>query len=99
MSQRKQKNAWKRKFRNKAWVARFLTKALDKDEPAELQGALFDVVQSRGGIEAVAKKAGLVEWRLRLMLWDEEEAAKLMRMETLARALGLRLVMLPAGKK
>jgi DNA-binding phage protein len=79
-------------------AARYLTKMLTEDEPANVQGALNDVVRAQGGVRATAKRAGLAEWRLRLMLWDEEEALKLVRLAGLMKALGLRLTARPEGK-
>ena len=51
-----------------------------------------DVIRVRGGYHAVASKSGLREWRLKLILLDEEEAWKLIRLAKLLKGMGLRLV-------
>jgi DNA-binding phage protein len=68
---------------------------LQEDEPANLQGALADVVRAQGGLGKVAARVKMSEWRLRLMLWDQEEAWKLVRLMGLMKALGLRLTARP----
>ncbi len=80
------------KLKDQGHAARYLTKALEYGDPANLQGALLDVIQARGGYHVVASKSGLSEWRLKLMLWDEEESWKLIRLAKLLKGMGLRLV-------
>ena len=87
-----------RRLKDPKGAARYLTRMLADDEPANVQGALHDVVRARGGTKVVATRAGVSEWRLRLMLWDQEEALKLVRLAGLMKALGLRLVTQPARK-
>ena len=72
-------------------AGRYLTRALNQEEPAELQGRLLDVVHAHGGFGRAAKKAALSEWRMRLVLWDEEEARKILRLCAILRGFGLRL--------
>ncbi|HEV2354648.1 MAG TPA: hypothetical protein VGR89_10410 [Puia sp.] len=73
-------------------AARYLTRALEYGDPANLQGGLLDVIRARGGYHVVAAKSGLSEWRLKLILWDEEESWKLIRLEKLLNGMDLRLV-------
>jgi hypothetical protein len=40
----------------------------------------------------VAARSGMSEWRLKLILWDDEEAWKLLRFYKLLKGMGLRLV-------
>lgn len=73
-------------------AARYLTRALEKGDPANLQGALLDVIKARGGYHRVAAASGMSEWRLKLILWDDEECWKLIRLYKLLQGMGLRLV-------
>ena len=73
-------------------AARHLTKALEQGDPANLQGALLDVIRAKGGYHVVASRSGMSEWRLKLILWDDEECWKLLRFWKLLNGMGLRLV-------
>jgi DNA-binding phage protein len=81
-----------KKLEDPGHAARYLTKALEKGDPANLQGGLLDVIRARGGYHRVASRSELSEWRLKLMLWDEEESWKLIRLTKLLKGMGLRLV-------
>jgi DNA-binding phage protein len=81
-----------KKLKDPGHAARYLTKALEVGDPANLQGALLDVIRAQGGYHQVAARAGVSEWRLKLMLWDEEECWKLIRLAKLLAGMGLRLV-------
>jgi DNA-binding phage protein len=81
-----------KKLEDPGHAARYLTKALEYGDPANLQCGLLDVIRARGGYQTVASKSGLSEWRLKLMLWDEEESWKLIRLTKLLKGMGLRLV-------
>ena len=87
-----------KRLKNPKGAARYLGRMLAQDEPAEVQGALSDLVRAQGGVRATAKRAGLAEWRLRLMLWDEEEGRRLVRLAALVRAFGVRLTAKPERK-
>ena len=80
-------------------AAQHLTRALEKGDPANLQGALLDVIKARGGYHRVASRSGMSEWRLKLMLWDEEESWKLIRLGKLLNGMGLRLAVRPDDKR
>jgi len=80
------------KLKDPGHAARYLTKALEAGDPANLQGALLDVIQAQGGYHVVAAQGGLSEWRLKLMLWDDEEVYKLIRLAKLLKGMGMRLV-------
>ena len=80
------------KLKDSKETARYLTKALEQGDPANLQGALLDVIRARGGYHVVAARSGMSEWRLKLILWDDEEAWKLLRFYKLLKGMGLRLV-------
>jgi len=85
-------------------AARYLTAGLagfypDTDDASELMGRLADIVQARGGITTVSRKALINPLRLRLILTDYEEALRLLRLNGLLRALGLRLTIQPDTKK
>lgn len=73
-------------------AARYLTKALQQGDPANLQGALLDVIKARGGYHRVAAASGMSEWRLKLILWDDEECWKLLRLYKLLNGMGLTLL-------
>jgi DNA-binding phage protein len=79
-------------------AARYLTKALEKGDPVNLQGALLDVIRAKGGYHRVASRSGMSEWRLKLILWDDEEAWKLLRFYKLLNGMGLRLAVRPDDK-
>ena len=81
-----------KKLKDPGHAARYLTKALEVGDPANLQGALLDVIRAQGGYQQVAARSQLSEWRLKLMLWDEEECWKLIRLAKLLAGMGLRLV-------
>jgi DNA-binding phage protein len=99
MSQRKRKSAWIRKFKNKAYAANFLTKALEISEPENLQFILLDVVKANGGYRQVADENGMNEWGLKLMLWNEEEYWKFLRLARLLKSMGLEITLTPTEKK
>jgi DNA-binding phage protein len=80
-------------------AARHLTRALEKGDPVNLQGALLDVIRARGGYHRVASRSGMSEWRLKLILWDEEECWKLIRLGKLLNGMGLRLAVRPDDKR
>lgn len=80
------------RLKDPARAARHLNKALEVGDPANLQGALLDVIRARGGYHQVAAQAQMSEWRLKLILWDDEEAYKLIRLYRLLNGMGLRLV-------
>jgi len=86
------KRVWKRRLRNRKWAGRHLTRALNQSEPEEVQGALYDVIKAQGTLEKVAAKSGLSEWRIKLMLYDDEEAWKLVRLASVLWGMGLKLV-------
>jgi DNA-binding phage protein len=88
-----------KKLKDPGHAGRYLTKALEVGDPANLQGALLDVIRARGGYHRVAAKAGVSEWRLKLMLWDEEECWKLIRLAKLLAGMGLRLVIVAVQTK
>ena len=79
-------------------AARYLTRALEKGDPVNLQGALLDVIRARGGYHKVAAASGMSEWRLKLILWDDEECWKLIRLGKLLNGMGLRLAVRPDDK-
>jgi DNA-binding phage protein len=81
----------KRKFRDKEWVARYLTQALEKGDPINLQCALLDVITAQGGYRQVATKCGLSEWQLKLMLWDEGEFYRIIRLARLFEGVGVNI--------
>ena len=87
-----------KRLKNPKGAARYLGRMLQDDEAANVQGALSDLVTAHGGVKATAKRAGLVEWRVRLMLWDEEEGRRLVRLAALVRAFGVRLTAKPERK-
>lgn len=80
-------------------AARYLTKALEQGDSANLQGTLLDVIRARGGYHVVASASGMSEWRLKLILWDDEECWKLIRLGKLLNGMGLRLAVRPDDKK
>lgn len=80
------------RLKDPARAARHLNKAFEVGDPANLQGAMLDVIRSRGGYHVVAAQAQMSEWRLKLILWDDEEAWKLLRFHKLLAGMGLRLV-------
>lgn len=80
-------------------AARYLTKALQQGDPANLQGALLDVIKARGGYHKVAAASGMSEWRLKLILWDDEECWKLLRFGKLLEGMGLVLAVRLGGKR
>jgi DNA-binding phage protein len=84
-----------KKLKNNQIKGRYLTQALLKDEPEEIQLMFQDVIRASGGILKVSRKAGVSEWRLRLMLQDSEEGWKLKRLQEVCQAIGLQLVVLP----
>lgn len=86
------------RLKDPARAARHLSKALEVGDPANLQGALLDVIRARGGYHKVAAASGMSEWRLKLILWDDEECWKLIRLYKLVAGMGLRLVTV-AGKE
>jgi DNA-binding phage protein len=71
---------------------KYLTQALKKEDPEEMQLMFQDVIRANGGMKRIAKKAHLSEWRLQLILKDSEEAWKIKRFQEIIQALGLRLV-------
>lgn len=85
------------RLKDPARAARHLTKALEVGDPANLQGAMLDVIRSRGGYHVVAAASGMSEWRLKLILWDDEEAYKLIRLYKLLNGMGLTLVVAVKG--
>lgn len=87
------------KLKHPKGAARYLTRALEKGDPANLQGALLDVIKARGGYHRVAAQSQMSEWRLKLILWDEEECWKLIRLGKLLNGMGLRLAVRPDDKK
>lgn len=93
------KSIWKQNLKDRSGRSKYLTKALKRDDPEELQWMLHDVVKANGWVGEVSRDAGLSEWRLRLMLMDEEEAWKLTRLSRVMGALGLRLLISPKGGK
>lgn len=80
-------------------AARHLTRAVRQGDPVNLQGALLDVIRARGGYHRVASRSGMSEWRLKLILWDEEECWKLIRLGKLLNGMGLRLAVRPDDKR
>lgn len=80
-------------------AARYLSRALRQGDPANLQGALLDVIRARGGYHKVAAQSQMSEWRLKLILWDDEECWKLLRFGKLLEGIGLVLVVRPGGKR
>ena len=88
-----------KKLEDPGHAARYLTKALEKGDPVNLQGALLDVIKARGGYHKVAAASGMSEWRLKLILWDDEECWKLIRLGKLLNGMGLRLAVRPDDKK
>jgi DNA-binding phage protein len=87
------------KLKDPGHAARYLTKGLEYGDPANMQGGLLDVIRARGGYHVVAARSGLSEWRLKLMLWDEEESWKLIRLAKLLNGMGLRLVIVELKKR
>lgn len=79
-------------------AARYLTRAVRQGDPVNLQGALLDVIKARGGYHKVAQMSGMSEWRLKLILWDDEECWKLLRLAKLLDGMGLVLAVRPGGK-
>jgi DNA-binding phage protein len=71
---------------------KYLTRALKKEDPEEMQLMFLDVIRVNGGIKRIAKMAHLSEWRLQLMLKDPEEGWKIKRFQKIIQALGLQLV-------
>ena len=69
-----------KKLKDPTKAARYLSRALEGGDPAKLQGALLDVIRARGGYHKVAEASQMSEWRLKLILWDDEERLKLLRL-------------------
>lgn len=87
------------KMKDPGHAARYLTKALEYGDPVNLQCGLLDVIRAQGGYHEVASKSGLSEWRLKLILFDEEECWKLIRLGKLLKGMGLRLVIVEMKKQ
>src|ERR1035441_18052 len=98
-SERKRKGDVMKALKEAKGAAQHLTRAFEKGDPANLQGALLDVIKARGGSPRVASRSGMSEWRLKLMLWDEEESWKLIRLGKLLNGMGLRLAVRPDDKR
>ena len=81
----------KLKFRDKEWVARYLSKALEKGDPMNLQCALLDVIKAQGGYRQVATKSGMSEWQLKRMLSDEVEFYRIVRFVKLFENMGINI--------
>jgi len=80
-------------------AARYLSRALEYGDPDNLQGAFLDLVKAQGGYQRVAARSGMNEWRVKLILWDEEESWKLLRLYKLLRGMGVRLVAVSDGHR
>ena len=81
-----------KKLKDPTKAARYLSRALEVGDPVNLQGALLDVIRARGGYHRVAAASQMSEWRLKLILWDDEECYKLVRLYKLLKGVGLRLL-------
>jgi DNA-binding phage protein len=79
-------------------AARYLNRALEYGDPDNLRAAFLDLIRAKGGYHRVAAESGLSEWRIKLILWDDEESWKLLRMDKLLKGMGLRLMAKPRGK-
>lgn len=83
------------KLKNKAYAAEYLTKALNGGDPINLQCALSDVIKVRGGYHKMAAASQMNEWQLKLMLWDDGECWKLLRLVKLLKSMGMDVILSP----
>ena len=81
------------KFKDKAYAAQFLTAALEGDDSMNLQYVLVDVIEANGGFSKVADLCGMNEEALRVMVHDETEHWKFLRLARLLKSMGLNLTM------
>ena len=87
------------KFKDKAYAAQFLTAALEGDDSMNLQYVLVDVIEANGGFNMVADRCGMSEEALRVMVHDETEHWKFLRLARLLKSLGLDLTLMPSEEK
>ena len=86
------------KFGDKAYAAQFLTAALEGDDSMNLQYVLVDVIEANGGFSKVADRCGMSEEALRVMVHDETEHWKFLRLARLLKCLGLEVSLKPEGE-
>ncbi len=81
-----------KQLRDPTKAARYLNRALEYGDPDNLQEAFLDLVKAQGGYHRVAVRSRMNECRVKLIILDEEESWKLLRLYKLLQAMGVRLV-------
>ena len=81
------------KFKDKSYAAEFLTAAFEGDDSMNLQYVLVDIIEANGGFFKVADRCGMSEEALRVMVHDETEHWKFLRLVRLLKSMGLNLTM------